>query len=107
MRTFENGVWTSAVAAEMAKPFKPNVEYRITEYLLRCGSHGATDQEIQDALGIDGNTERPARRQLEKDKRVRRTRRWRFTRARRPAIVWVAVRRRQPAHQDGAHQGDG
>jgi hypothetical protein len=93
MRTFENGVWTSEVAAKMAEGIKVNNQNRIYAYLRDCGDHGATDQEIQDILGIDGNSERPARRQLEKDKRVRRTPRWRFTRAKRPAIIWVATRR--------------
>lgn len=91
MRTFENGVWTSEIAAPMAEGFRVNIENRIYACLRDCGSYGATDQEIQDILGIDGNSERPARRQMEKDRRVRRTTRWRFTRAKRPAIVWVAV----------------
>ncbi len=91
MRTFENGVWTSEVAARMAAGFRVNVENRVYAYLRDRGKDGATDQEIQDDLGLEGNSERPARRQMEKDKRVRRTTRWRYTRSRRPAIVWVAV----------------
>ncbi len=91
MRTFENGVWTSEVAARLAEGFKVNHENIIYAHLRDCGSRGATDQEIQEATGIDGNSERPARRQLEKDKRVKRTKRWRFTRSMRPAIVWIAV----------------
>jgi hypothetical protein len=100
MRSFENGVETSEIAARMAEGFRVNVENRIYAHLLKCGKHGATDQEIQVTLGIEGNTERPARRRLERDRRVRRTKRWRFTRAKRPAIVWVA-RVRKPSHQGG------
>jgi hypothetical protein len=93
MRTFDNGVWTSEVAAKLAEGIAVNYQNRIYAYLRDCGVYGATDQEIQDFLAIDGNSERPARRQLEKDRRVKRTPRWRYTRARRPAIVWVATRR--------------
>ncbi len=75
----------------MAEGFKVNCQNRVYAFLRDRGKDGATDQEIQDALGIEGNTERPARRAMEQSKRVRRTKRWRYTRSRRPAIVWVAV----------------
>ncbi len=91
MKTFANGVWTSEIAARMAEGFAVNYQNRIYAFLRDCGSDGATDQQIQDDLGIDGNSERPARRQMEKDRRVKRTTRWRYTRAMRPAIVWVAI----------------
>lgn len=91
MRTFANGVWTSEIAARMAEGIRFNNENRIYAYLRDCGSHGATDQEIQDNLSIPGNSERPARLQLEKDKRVKRTNRSRPTHAGRPAIIWLAV----------------
>jgi hypothetical protein len=91
MRTFANGVWTSEIAARMAEGFRVNHENRIYAFLRDCGHYGATDQEIEDALGIPGNSERPARRQLEKDRRVKRTKRIRFTRAKRPAIIWTAI----------------
>ncbi len=101
MRTFDNGVWTSEIAARMAEGITVNYQNRIYAHLLNCGKDGATDQEIQDTLGMEGNSERPARRQLERDRRVRRTTRWRPTRANRPAIVWVARVPRKQAHQDG------
>jgi hypothetical protein len=91
MRTFANGVWTSEIAARMAEGISVNYQNRIYAYLRDCGKHGATDEEIQDVLGIPGNSERPARRQLERDRRVKRTNRSRPTRANRPAIIWLAV----------------
>jgi hypothetical protein len=104
MRTFDNGVWTSEIAARMAEGFRVNMENRIYAYLRDCGKNGATDQEIQDDLNIEGNSERPTRRRMERDRRVRRTTRWRPTRANRPAIVWVARIARKPSHQDGLHR---
>jgi transcription initiation factor IIE alpha subunit len=93
MKTFDNGVWTSIEAAEQAESFKPSVEKRILDYLVSRGGQGATDQEIEEATGIPGNSERPARRSLEKEGLIKRTRRWRLTRSRRKALVWEVVRR--------------
>jgi transcription initiation factor IIE alpha subunit len=91
MRSFNNGVWTSIEAAEHAEAFKENLKSRIYQYLHSMGEHGATDQEIEDATGIAGNSERPARRALEKERHIKRTKRWRKTRSGCKAIVWVIV----------------
>jgi transcription initiation factor IIE alpha subunit len=92
MRTFDNGIWTSELAAEQAETFKASVVKRVFDYLVSQGGQGATDQEIEEATGIAGNTERPARLALEKDGLIKRTRRWRLTRSRRKALVWEVVR---------------
>lgn len=52
-------------------------------------SGGATDEEIQVALGMDGNTERPRRRELEQQSRIV-PQGTRQTASGRQAVVWVA-----------------
>ena len=55
------------------------------------GEHGATDEEIADALGLAGNTARPRRRELAQRNVVADSGARRPTRSGRQAIVWVAV----------------
>lgn len=81
--------WTSQVASDLANKEK-NLEL-VLEYLKSRGSEGAIDQEIQDALRMSGDSERPARGSLVKLGKVIDSGRWRCTRKNRPAIVWVAV----------------
>jgi hypothetical protein len=55
------------------------------------GSGGLTDEEIEDALHIGGNTERPRRKELEHDGLIVESGRFRATSTGRDAIVWVAA----------------
>lgn len=61
----------------------------VLRHLLACG--GATDEEIQCALSIPGNTERPRRRELEAAGLIKDSGLRRVTAANREAIVWVAI----------------
>ena len=77
---------TSALAALNALPKSGSKRRRIYEYLRQCG--GATDEEIERALGISGNTVRPTRGSLVKDKFVIATDLERPTISGNMAIVW-------------------
>ena len=77
---------TSVLAALNALPKSGSKRRRIYEYLKQCG--GATDEEIERALGISGNTVRPTRGSLVKDKFVYATVIQRQTISGNWAIVW-------------------
>ena len=80
---------TSASAALNALPKSGSKRRRVYEYLKQTG--GATDEEIERALGISGNTVRPTRGSLVKDKFVIATDLERLTLAGNMAIVWKAL----------------
>lgn len=79
---------TSALAALNALPKSGSKRRQVYEYLKQSG--GATDEEIEHALGISGNTVRPTRGSLVKDKFVYATDLERPTLAGNMAIVWKA-----------------
>lgn len=58
---------TSVKAAENHLPKSGSIRANVYEYIIRQGMRGATDQEIQRSLKIDGNTVRPSRITLLKD----------------------------------------
>ena len=62
-----NAQRTSIQAALKALPRSGSLRRKVYEYILRQGFQGATDQEIEKALHIDGNTVRPTRLTLLKD----------------------------------------
>jgi len=82
---------TSVEAAEAIRPRLHALQAVVLTYLKRCGSHGATDDEIQVALRMDGNVQRPRRVELVALGLVRITERTRKTRRGRAAGVWVAI----------------
>jgi hypothetical protein len=55
---------TSRSAAEGILPKSGTIRGRVYAYFNGCGISGATDDEAQDFLGIDGNTFRPTRKSL-------------------------------------------
>ena len=77
---------TSASAALNALPKSGSKRRRVYEYLKQTG--GATDEEIERALRISGNTVRPTRGSLVKDKFVIATDLERPTISGNMAIVW-------------------
>ncbi len=90
-------VATSEEAAEKIKPDTKVLRGMVFGFILGRGSYGATDQEIEDALGIDGNTERPRRWELGKKPfyAVVNSGMKRETRGKKRkchAIVWEAIR---------------
>jgi len=82
---------TSEATAEAIDPKQAQaLRERIFDFILNCGSFGATDEEIQERLLIPGNTERPRRWELSsKQDRIKPTGKTRETRTGRQAIVWT------------------
>ena len=64
--------------------------------LRRLGFQGATDEQMQRSLGMNGNAQRPRRVELVEAGLVVDSERTRKTTFGRLAIVWVAVETRKP-----------
>ena len=79
---------TSRDAAHKVKPKTGKKRARVHAYLL---GRPATDEEIETALNMAGNTVRPTRGRLVKDGLVIDSGLRRFTRAGNDAIVWRCV----------------
>lgn len=62
-----NAQRTSVMAAEKALPRSGTKRRMVYDFIERCGIRGATDDEIEATLGIDGNTVRPTRGGLVED----------------------------------------
>jgi hypothetical protein len=80
---------TSVMAAWRAWPRSGTQRERVLHWVMGRGEQGATDDEIQDALHLAGNSERPRRLELVErgwlvDSGVRRP-----SHQHGPAIVWV------------------
>lgn len=58
---YHNRTLPSRAAAESARAFVRSQAVRISEYIASQGDHGASDKEIQKALSMDGNSQRPRR----------------------------------------------
>ena len=86
-----SGPPTSTAAARAIIPDAARLRRMVYEYIRGCGEEGATDEEIQRALGLSGNTERPRRWQLARAGLVRPAGRTRKTIAGGSAVVWVAT----------------
>lgn len=91
---------TSPTSREAAKSIRPSAKHlreRVYAVIKSCGEYGATDEEIQKALGMEGNTERPRRRELEIEGRISKIRlgpdiySMRVTESGRYATVWVCT----------------
>lgn len=80
---------TSAQAHQKIQRHAERIEDRILRFLQECGTDGATDDEIQVALGIYGDTQRPSRVRLCRAGLICGTTRKRSTRKGRAAAVWV------------------
>ena len=81
---------TSVAAAEQIKPKAETLRARVLYYLRCCGERGATDEEIQLALGMGGSTQRPRRTELQSAGLIVDSGRKRETVSKRAAVVWVA-----------------
>ena len=55
---------TSISAAKHIRPNAGTIRAMVRNHIVLQGSYGATDQEIQHALGLSGDTERPRRIEL-------------------------------------------
>ena len=82
---------TSYEAAERIAPSASSLRGMVLAYLRSRGEHGATDEEGQAKLCLDGNTYRPRRVELARAGFVRMTGQTRKTSAGRAASVWVVT----------------
>jgi hypothetical protein len=82
------GSRTSSEAAESLGPATMNaMQRRLVEFLRTCGAFGATDEEMQLALGMNPSTQRPRRGELADAGLIVRDG-TRKTKSRRNADVW-------------------
>ena len=93
---------TSRAAAVKAKASAKTGRARVLWYIRSQGQRGATDPEIQKALCMGGDTERPRRRELERMALIRGSGRARQTASGRHAVVWVGTTSRS----DQSEQSD-
>jgi len=63
----------------------------VLEAIAAAGADGLTDEEGAERVGINGNTYRPRRRELEQQHRIRNTGKTRKTASGRNAAVWVVT----------------
>ena len=88
---FSFGSPTSEAAAEQIASSAETLRAEVFAYIKAKGAEGATDDEIQQALGMAGNTQRPRRRELELASRIQKSGQQRKTLSGRLAAVWVIV----------------
>jgi hypothetical protein len=84
-----NAQRTSIAAARRTLPRTGSIRKRIYDYLQQSG--GATDEQIEDALHISGNSVRPSRGSLVEDGLVFDTGTERPTKSGNMAIVWAVA----------------
>lgn len=82
---------TSRNAAEAIYPKSGSIRLTVYEHLLGKGLRGATDQEMQSALHLSGDTLRPTRKSLETDGLVVDSGARRFNLKGHECIVWRCV----------------
>ena len=90
-KTPHNNTPTSRIAAKLAKTFAATQQEQVFKFIEQAGERGATDQEIETALGIAGNSVRPRRRKLVELGRVKESGNLRLTSSNSPAVVWIST----------------
>lgn len=88
---YAKGSETSKAAAKAIKPKVYTLRAEVLDFIVSCGAIGATDEQIQLALDLNGSTQRPRRRDLVLKGIVRDSGTKRPTRSGRYATVWVAT----------------
>ena len=86
-----NQTATSTAAAVAIAHDAPRLRELVYEYICSRWTHGATDQECQEYLGLSSQTQGPRRVELTRDGYVEDSGKRRPTRSGRKAIVWVAT----------------
>lgn len=82
---------TSHEAAEKIKPHVSRMHAEILDVLRSRADHGATDEEIREALGLRADTARARRCELRDLGRIRDSGHRRPTSSGRAAVVWVLM----------------
>lgn len=86
-----SGTDTSRAAARRISPLASALTARVFHFIASRADNGATDFEVQDGLGLSGDTERPRRWTLQKCGLVRDSGTRRKSPSGRAAIVYVAT----------------
>ena len=81
---------TSIDAADKISSASGKLRKQVYMYIRLCGIDGATDEEIQMALSMEGSTKRPRRVELFNDALIVDSGRKRNTKSGRSAVVWMA-----------------
>ncbi len=79
---------TSRAAAVAIAPRVASLKERVYAYIA-SRPHGATDEEIAVGMGLNPNSARPRRRELEQAERVMDSKKRRMTASGSAAVVWV------------------
>jgi hypothetical protein len=95
---------TSRAAAKSVRGESDTQRRRVLALLMERGAFGATDEEIQNSLGLAGNTVRPRRGELIESGLVRQGGK-RNTTSGRKAVVWVAVEAVRAMERGGGAAG--
>lgn len=82
---------TSLQAAKQIYTRGETLRFQVLEYILECGTDGATDEEIQRALEMNPSTQRPRRIELVEAGLVVDSTRTRLTISGRSAVVWLSI----------------
>jgi hypothetical protein len=80
---------TSVEAAQSIEPRSGTLRALVLDY-IRGARDGATDEEIQTALGMNPSTERPRRIELVSARLIYDSHTTRLTHSKRNAVVWKA-----------------
>ena len=88
IKVAHNAQATSVMAAEKALPKSGTKRRLVYDFIERRGMQGATDDEIESVLGIDGNTVRPTRGGLVEDGYIINTGTTRKNKHGNECIVW-------------------
>lgn len=82
---------TSLEAAIAIMPSAESLREKVFAFIKKVGTYGATDDEIQSALDMEGNTQRPRRRELFLKGRIKLAGFTRKTRSGKAAEVYVVA----------------
>jgi hypothetical protein len=82
---------TSIEAAHHAEPKSASLRAVVLAYIRQQGRDGATDEQIQNAIGMNPSTQRPRRVELVEGGLVVNSGQTRKTQSGRNATVWVAA----------------
>ncbi len=87
-----NNTPTSKAAAQSIARQAPNLRVLVLSHIERCGHHGATADEVCQALDMWPQSATPRINELAKSGDIVNSGRTRPTRSGRNAIVWIAAR---------------
>lgn len=87
---FQRHSATSLAAAEAIQPKLGALQAWVLDYIRACKHYGATDEQMQHAMSLGANTQRPRRRELQLAGLIKDSGRTRATASGRQAVVWVA-----------------